>query len=80
LVVAAQVLSFFVGHNRTNKYKEVTFMPVVVSVAQGGTGANTSSAALTALGAAPTAAYTQANNAYAAANTKASIGLVIALS
>jgi len=44
-------------------------MPVVVSVAQGGTGANTSAAALTALGAAPTAAYTQANNAYAAANT-----------
>jgi hypothetical protein len=55
-------------------------MPVIVSVAQGGTGANTSAAALTALGAAPTAAYTQANNAYAAANTKASIGLVIALS
>jgi hypothetical protein len=62
-------------------------MPVVVSVAQGGTGANTSSAALTALGAAPTAAYTQANTAYsqanaayAQANTKASIGLVIALS
>jgi hypothetical protein len=62
-------------------------MPVVVSVAQGGTGANTSSAALTALGAAPTAAYAQANTAYAQANaayaqanTKASIGLVIALS
>jgi hypothetical protein len=62
-------------------------MPVVVSVAQGGTGANTSAAALTALGAAPTAAYVQANNAYsqanaayAQANTKASIGLVIALS
>ena len=50
-------------------------MPVVVSVAQGGTGANTSSAALTALGAAPVAAYAQANtarnqanNAYTAAN------------
>lgn len=55
-------------------------MPVVVSLAQGGTGANTAAAALTALGAAPTAAYTQANNAYTAANTKASIGLVIALS
>ncbi len=62
-------------------------MPVLVSVAQGGTGANTSSAALTALGAAPTAAYaqaniaySQANAAYAQANTKASIGLVIALS
>jgi hypothetical protein len=55
-------------------------MPVVVSVAQGGTGANTSAAALTALGAAPTAAYVQANNAYSQANTKASIGLVIALS
>jgi len=55
-------------------------MPVLVSVAQGGTGANTSAAALTALGAAPTAAYTQANNAYNAANTKASVGLVIALS
>jgi hypothetical protein len=62
-------------------------MPVVVSVAQGGTGANTSTAALTALGAAPAAAYTQANTAYsqanaayAQANTKASIGLVIALS
>jgi hypothetical protein len=62
-------------------------MPVIVSVAQGGTGAQTASAALTALGAAPTAAYTQANTAYAQANaaytqanTKASIGLVIALS
>jgi hypothetical protein len=55
-------------------------MPVVVSLAQGGTGANTAAAALTALGAAPTAAYAQANAAYAAANTKASIGLVIALS
>jgi hypothetical protein len=55
-------------------------MPVVVSTAQGGTGANTAAQALVNLGAAPTAAYTQANNAYAAANTKASIGLVIALS
>lgn len=55
-------------------------MPVVVSVAQGGTGANTAAQALTALGAAPTAAYAQANAAYAQANTKASIGLVIALS
>ena len=55
-------------------------MTTLVLVQQGGTGANSSAAALTALGAAPTAAYTQANNAYAAANTKASIGLVIALS
>ena len=54
-------------------------MPVVVTLSQGGTGANTAAAALTALGAAPVAAYTQANNAYAAANTKPSLGLVIAL-
>ena len=69
-------------------------MPVVVSVDVGGTGASNAAAALLNLGAAPTAAYGQANTAYnqantaynqanaafAAANTKASIGLVIALS
>lgn len=44
-------------------------MPVVVSVAQGGTGANSSSAALSALGAAPAAAYAQANAALTAANS-----------
>ena len=62
-------------------------MTTVVLLQQGGTGANSAAGALTAIGAAPTAAHTQANNAYAqansayaAANTKASIGLVIALS
>lgn len=44
-------------------------MTTKASIAVGGTGANTSAAALAALGAAPTAAYTQANNAYAAANS-----------
>jgi hypothetical protein len=52
-------------------------MPVVVSTTQGGTGANNAAEARTNLGAAPTAAYTQANNAYAQANaaiTKANTG------
>lgn len=43
-------------------------MPTIVSIQQGGTNANSASAALTNLGAAPAAAYDQANNAYAAAN------------
>jgi hypothetical protein len=43
-------------------------MPVVVSVDVGGTGANNSATALTNLGAAPIAAYAQANAAYAQAN------------
>lgn len=78
MALAVLVLLLLSGHK--NKYKEVTFMPVVVSTAQGGTGANTAAGALVALGAAPAAAYAQANAAYNAANTKASIGLVIALS
>lgn len=41
----------------------------VATIEVGGTGANTAAGALTALGAAPLAAYAQANTAYAAANT-----------
>ena len=44
-------------------------MTTVVSVAQGGTGANSAASARTNLGAAPLAAYDAANNAYSAANT-----------
>lgn len=40
----------------------------VVTIEVGGTGANNAQQALTNLGAAPTAAFTQANSAYAQAN------------
>ena len=40
----------------------------VATIEVGGTGANTAAGALTALGAAPVAAYAQANTAYAQAN------------
>ena len=41
----------------------------VATIDVGGTGANTAAAALTALGAAPIAAYAAANTALSAANT-----------
>jgi hypothetical protein len=43
-------------------------MTTVVTLQQGGTGANSAAAARVSLGAAPTAAYDQANNAYLQAN------------
>ena len=43
-------------------------MATIVTVQQGGTNANNAAAALTNLGAANVAAYTQANTAYAQAN------------
>lgn len=44
----------------------------IVTIDVGGTGANTAAGALIALGAAPAAAYAQANSAYDKANTAAS--------
>ena len=44
-------------------------MTVIVTTDMGGTGANTAAGALTNLGAAPTAAYAQANTARDQANT-----------
>ena len=44
-------------------------MPTIVTVQQGGTNANNAASALTNLGAANVAAYTQANTAYGQANT-----------
>lgn len=45
-------------------------MPVFVSIAQGGTGANNANSARASLGVAPNVAYDQANSAFNAANNR----------